>query len=688
MSELLKTACEQARQGNTSVKQQVRDIGNKFLNSVEISAQEAVYIALQLPMRRSSREVVFINTSPSDERINLLKPLEQIQELEDDSEEIQTGGLIERYKKRPVNLENIALADWAAWYDKSSTLKLKPKTKTVDADRLPIETGDEDNEDDNCIPVCIDKSRQTKKHLKSRMIRSVWFNKEIHPEKHYRELLMLFTSCRNESVDIDCHKPYQERCQIFTEQINVQLQQYAPSSDQLDQALHDLNNTDIEDNMWDLVAPDNEHTEMIDREEESNQAATEVPLDTTEQYDLADDLGIPSSIRVEDSNMFNEMPDDEYRQTVRSLNKEQLKFFYHVLHLVKTSTEPFYCFLSGGAGVGKSHVTKALYQAVIKVLNTKAGEDFNQTKAILLAPTGKAAFNIHGNTIHSALQVPASQSLKLYKRLDAGRLNSLRSRLQGLKVIFLDEISMVGKSMFDIQVNKRLQDIKGCNKDFGGVSIIAIGDVFESLQTDYGALATNLWQKHFKMNELQKIMRQRESREFAQILNRLREGKHTKEDIDKLKCRQIVNHDTNYPNHAPHLFIQNNKVNDYNLKVYGLPAGQKYSIKATDSVIGAHSKQVKEALLKKIPDDPRKTMELATALHLAIGERIEVTQNIRWDDGMTNGAGNVIKFVQLYNAPKLMEWYGCNLTIHMLDKNQEMIADTCMLQALHIPGHQ
>ena len=64
MSELLRTACEETRKGNARIKQQVRDIGNKFLNNVEISAQEAAYIVVQLPMRKSSRQVVFINTSP------------------------------------------------------------------------------------------------------------------------------------------------------------------------------------------------------------------------------------------------------------------------------------------------------------------------------------------------------------------------------------------------------------------------------------------------------------------------------------------------------------------------------------------------------------------------------------------------------------------------------------------------
>jgi hypothetical protein len=100
MSELLRKACEEARRGNSSIKQQVRDIGNKFLNNVEISAQEAVYIVLQLPMRKSSRQVIFVNTSPPEDRVRLLKPLKEINDLEDDSDQIYASGLINRYTKR------------------------------------------------------------------------------------------------------------------------------------------------------------------------------------------------------------------------------------------------------------------------------------------------------------------------------------------------------------------------------------------------------------------------------------------------------------------------------------------------------------------------------------------------------------------------------------------------------------
>lgn len=73
MSELLREACSDARKGNLSIKQQVRDTGSKFVNNVEISAQElAVYIVLQLPMRKASRQIIFINTSPPGEKVELL----------------------------------------------------------------------------------------------------------------------------------------------------------------------------------------------------------------------------------------------------------------------------------------------------------------------------------------------------------------------------------------------------------------------------------------------------------------------------------------------------------------------------------------------------------------------------------------------------------------------------------------
>jgi hypothetical protein len=49
MSALLDQAAKEAKEGNLDLKRQVRHIGNYFVNSVETSAQEAVYLTLQMP---------------------------------------------------------------------------------------------------------------------------------------------------------------------------------------------------------------------------------------------------------------------------------------------------------------------------------------------------------------------------------------------------------------------------------------------------------------------------------------------------------------------------------------------------------------------------------------------------------------------------------------------------------------
>ena len=591
MSQLLQRACDEAREGNSSIKQQVRDIGNKFLNSVEISAQEAVYIVLQLPMRKSSREVIFIPTAPSEERVQLLKPMNEIEELDDDSEEVHTSGLLNRYIQRSPSLENISLADWAAYYD------------------------------------------------------------SCH-------------SWRNEETDlIGNSSSYQEQYLLLKEEIDKQMRHYAICSEDLNEIEQNLLSTNCSEEQFDSIAPNTQHIELEDEAE----AMEDLHPDFNDSYDMSDDLGIPSTSLNNEPLVLNELPDDDYRQMVQTLNKEQKEFFYHILYQIKTSETPFYCFLSGGAGVGKSHLTKALYQAAIKYYNTRAGDDFNQIKVILLAPTGKAAYTI--KAVHSALAVPANQSLRNYKQLDSSRLNTLRSQFGGIKLIFVDEISMVGNSMFQIQLNNRLKDIKGSRKDFGGVSIIAIGDlfqlepvmdgyIFKDLRNlDYAVLAPSLWHKHFKMFELNEIMQQRDSKLFAELLNRLREGIHTPDDILKLKER-VVQEDISSPINAPHLFIQNAKVDEFNERAHNAATGNKFRINAQDSVIGANSTELRDKILRQTPNDPRKTKQLALNLCLAEGERTELAINIRTDDGLTNGAGNVIKLVQLHqhNKPSGTVW--------------------------------
>lgn len=110
---------------------------------------------------------------------------------------------------------------------------------------------------------------------------------------------------------------------------------------------------------------------------------------------------------------------------------------------------------------------------------------------------------------------------------------------------------MVGSKQFEY-VNLRLQDIKQNQEPFGGVHIIAVGDLFQlkpvqdswifaSNKHGYGPLAPNLWQDHYYMymHELTQIMRQKDDKPFADLLNRLRTGNHTSNDIKYLQKRLI-----------------------------------------------------------------------------------------------------------------------------------------------------
>ena len=331
---------------------------------------------------------------------------------------------------------------------RSTRYQKKPNATQIDLDNLPTELSidDETNDDDFCDNNTTDKLKTKsgiKKRTNSRIIRSVWFNRKAQPEKHYRELLMLFTPWRNEETDlISRYSSFQEHYLARYDEIGEQMKQYAVCSEDLDEIQQHLN--DDNEDQFDSIAPVTQDTELQD-EDEGNQ---DLHPDLNEQYDMSEDIGIPSTAQNNKPLILNEMQDDEYRGLVQSLNKKQKEFFQHALHFIKTRDNPFYAFLSGGGGVGKSHLIKSIYQAAIKYNNSKAGEDFHQVKVLPLAPTGKAAFIIKGNTIHSALAVPASQSLKNYKPLDCSRLNTLRSQLGGVKLILLDEISMVGSNMF------------------------------------------------------------------------------------------------------------------------------------------------------------------------------------------------------------------------------------------------
>ncbi|XP_061186300.1 uncharacterized protein LOC133194338 [Saccostrea echinata] len=322
-----------------------------------------------------------------------------------------------------------------------------------------------------------------------------------------------------------------------------------------------------------------------------------------------------------------------------------------ILHHMKSENKPVDFFLSGGAGVGKTVVVKSIYQALNRHFNNQPGSNPDEPKVLLAAPTGKAAFLINGNTIHNLFQIPANQGF-FYKPLKSDRLNTLRCKFQKLKMISIDEISMVGNRMFQY-IHLRLQEITVSSKIFGGISVLAVGDlfqlkpvfdswIFENLKEDYGPLATNLWTENFKVSQLNQKMRQSESEEFASVLNRIRECKYTEKDIAVLKERKLNKDETqqDYPLLVPHIFLQNKDVRSFNSRIFALSHQEKFTLQAKDYIIGDVDKDIKEKVKKSIPEDTSKTMGLEKTLNLCKNMRCEISVNIDVDDGLANGLAN------------------------------------------------
>ena len=100
------------------------------------------------------------------------------------------------------------------------------------------------------------------------------------------------------------------------------------------------------------------------------------------------------------------------------------------------------------------------------------------------------------------------------------------------------------------------------------------------------------------------------------------------------------------------------------------------------------SQTLREKILKQIPlDQPNKTSQLHTVLKLAVGERTDISLNIRTDDGLTNGAGNIIKLIQTQETGKPQVLFGYNLIALMLVRKQDMIIDISICKALNLHGH-
>ena len=204
-------------------------------------------------------------------------------------------------------------------------------------------------------------------------------------------------------------------------------------------------------------------------------------------------------------------------------------------------------FLTGRAGTGKT----TLLQEIL----TKTDK-----KSVIVAPTGVAAINAGGMTIHSMFQLPTKSFIPSNDHIDRDlfinrsqlvsvqKIRKERRRLlQEIELLVIDEISMVRADLLDA-VDFTLRRLRKNQMPFGGVQLLVIGDLFQlapvvkesvwpGLKRYYKTpffFSSIAWKHSNALTiELKRIYRQ-EDEEFIRILNNIRNGAKRKEDIDRL----------------------------------------------------------------------------------------------------------------------------------------------------------
>lgn len=190
-------------------------------------------------------------------------------------------------------------------------------------------------------------------------------------------------------------------------------------------------------------------------------------------------------------------------------------------------------FITGKAGTGKS--------TLLKYFKAHTGK-----KIIVLAPTGVAAINIGGQTIHSFFRLPP----RIIQKDAIKRLRD-RSLVENIDMVIIDEVSMVRSDLMD-GIDYALRVNRGKMKTpFGGVQMVFFGDLFqlspvvedeakELLEERYPSpyfFSANVFNDcHIRAVELSTIYRQKDS-SFMELLNRVRNKEYTEEDLDTLNER-------------------------------------------------------------------------------------------------------------------------------------------------------
>jgi DNA replication protein DnaC len=632
MSLLLETTHKECREGNLSVREEMKKLTGTFFNHRQVSVQESIYRATKMPLTYCSRGFVFVPAHSGSCRF--LKPAKVLKQMDPDDVNIYMSNLADKYFDRPMDDEfNNCMADFASEYE---IISVKRNVKNPKTAIRRLQT----------LNFAVKKrcNRQA-------IIRFPYFNRQTDKENYYENLLCLYLPIRSRD---ELKKPYElfyQTVEVFdkrhegmrkvkdiVQENQRKYEAHFKETEEVESILHDLSKDAREDD-WAAIVAKKGTNDVWSKEivEEDNPDFNRMHNKKNKGafIDLKQTCGST----------------DEMRPLLDSMNEEQQDVFYRVRQwctdrLHNPETEPLRLFITGGAGTGKSHLLKCLHYEATKIFSRKKhlepDENINEIHTLITAFTGAAAVNVGGMTIHSAFGI-GSQQRNLNESLSSEKLNTYRCKLGTLKLLFVDEVSLIQADLWGA-MHSRLTQIMAIQSNsivFGSVGIIAIGDFYQCSPVASSSIYSSLlWTDHFEYVELTVNERQKTNKCFSQMLNRIRKLKRKEQlnEEDRLmlqKCHQRYL-DKEYHPESLHLFARNAQVDQHNEMMIKKICTD---IRTFDE-LDRNDKQWK-------PYGNRKTKEDGKVLRLARNARVMITKNISVNDGLANGVvGRIVSFVE------------------------------------------
>jgi DNA replication protein DnaC len=533
------------------------------LNAQQMPAQLAVYLSLSMPLYHASRSFQFINTSEEESKAKILLPSSMLNKLEGESTEIFCKSSIDKYRNRPQHLSDICLAHFVAKFNVNNFKEFS-------------------------VP---------------QIIQWVNFNLYRDPENHYREQLLLFCPFHGFEESLKnghdtWHDAFNEQQEYMTPICNQYVHKFKTGSQYKDEwstlqcHVDEFSKMHMNDASIDIPLP-------VAMNDLNNRPQCFISTNTEgiEPYDLSIEKKEQRYRKKYGNKTAHNCPDEivsnnEFASLVQQLNSEQRIILDDILYKKRRNPRiSLFIFITGGAGTGKTFTLLCIIQYLLRYYNKINLEaDPLKQKVMKLGYTGKAAFNIGGSTIHSALGIPLNKSLLELGGLSDERRDSFAKTYDQLRLLVIDEISLVGSRMFAM-IDRRLRTIMRAHNNFmGGLDVIVTGDlyqtppvrdawIFKSQSGGLNELAPNFWKERANCYELVQVMRQKDL-QFIGILTRCQTTTQTEHDISYINklCFRLPPTDITFP----HLFYTNVKTNEHKKYVFDNTLGETYKFVARD----------------------------------------------------------------------------------------------------------